>query len=125
MVAPSPSITIILERRDKHIFERLVERLVVRMADRWSIAGFPAIPLASTSTMSLVLVSPSTEIRLNERSDGQSRGLLEDARSDPRVGRHKCQHGGHIGGDHARPLRHAADADADTTKCALAPRPLS
>ena len=62
-------------------------------------------------TVSLVEVSPSTEMRLNECSTASSTQACSVGLVDARVGRDEAKHRGHVGMDHARALGHAADRD--------------
>ena len=65
-----------------------------------------------SSTVSLVDMQPSTSMRLNEVVDADGQRRLHLTGGHHRVGGDDAQHGGQLGGDHARALDHAADAVA-------------
>ena len=64
----------------------------------------PAAPLASSSTVSLVLMCPSTlmQLKLSSTARRQHAAGRRPASSGG-VGQHDGQHRGHVGADHRRP----------------------
>ena len=64
----------------------------------------------SSSTVSLVLVWPSTLMQLNDSSAASCRPALGVAHSELRVGHDHCEHRREIRADHGRALGHAAHA---------------
>ena len=70
-----------------------------------------ARPLASTSTVSLVDVQPSTVMALNDTSTAARSAARSMLGSTDGVGGAQRQHGGHVGGQHGRALGHGADRE--------------
>ena len=68
-------------------------------------------PLASTSTVSLVEVQPSTVIVLNEAATASRSAACSVAGVDGGVGRADGEHGGHVRRQHGGALGHAADGE--------------
>ncbi len=82
----------------------------------WNVArsapasgGVPAAPLANSSTVSLVLMWPSTLMQLKLSSTASRQSSLGHLGSQRRVGQHHAEHRGHIRTDHCRPFGHAGD----------------
>ena len=94
-VAPSPSAT---------ISSASCSRIA---SSRPSGSGAPAAPVACSSTVSLVLIWPSTVIRSNEPLDGGAQRRL--GVGDLGVGLHEAEHGREPGLHHPRPLRLGGD----------------
>ena len=61
--------------------------------------------------MSLVEVSLSTVMALNEAFTPDAEQFLQDGRRQLRVGEHERQHRRHVGRDHARAFGDAVDRD--------------
>ena len=74
--------------------------------------GLDPSPLASTSTVSLVEVHPSTVIALNDAADRLLECLVQDRCVDGGVRGAHGQHRGHVGREHGGPLGHPADREA-------------
>ncbi len=68
-------------------------------------------PVATSSSVSQVEVSPSTVMQLNERSTALGEQGLQDGGRDLGIGPHKGQHGRHVRGDHAGALGDAVEGD--------------
>ena len=73
--------------------------------------GGPRGPLASTSTVSLVDVHPSTVIALNDAPTAPRERRVQRGRVDGGVGREHGQHRRHVRRQHGRPLGHAPDRE--------------
>ena len=78
-------------------------------------------PLANSSSVSLVLVCPSTLTQLNEASAAQSGERVQVGRGDGGVGQDEREHGRHVRADHRRPLGeagqpHLVPADRDSPR---------
>ena len=65
---------------------------LLRIARTLASFWFPASPFASTSTVSFVLMSPSTVMRLKLLRDGFLQRRLQNLRVNRRVGRDEAQH---------------------------------
>ena len=72
----------------------------------------PSFPEAISSTVSLVEVSPSTEIELKLWSTAILQRALERDRIERGIRHHEAEHGGHVGMNHARAFGDADDASA-------------
>ena len=75
-------------------------------------AGLDPSPLASTSTVSLVEVHPSTVMVLKDAATASRSASVQGRRVDGGVGRAHGEHRGHVGGEHGGALGHAADGEA-------------
>ena len=75
-------------------------------------AGLDPSPLASTSTVSLVEVHPSTVMVLNEAATASRSAWCRVGGVDGGVRRAHGEHGGHVGREHGGALGHAADGEA-------------
>ena len=73
--------------------------------------GSAARPLASTSTVSLVEVQPSTVMTLNETSTAARRAAVQHLGRRDGVGGAQRQHRGHVRRQHGRALGHGADGE--------------
>ena len=103
-VAPSPSSAII--RASDSQAERTMPAKAVRSSPRSTVSV--AAVLESRSTVSLVLVWPSTETQLKVFSTASER-ISQVAGPDRGVGEQESQHRGHPRADHRRPFRHAQE----------------
>ena len=73
------------------------------------IGGFPSAPLASSSTVSLVLVQSSTMRLLNESATARVSIVRSVLGIDRGVGGEHREHRGHRRREHRRALGHATD----------------
>ena len=73
-------------------------------------------PLASSSSVSLVLVWPSTLMQLKVWSAALRASAARSSGRHGGVGEDEGQHGGHVRPDHGRPLGHARQADVDAVQ---------
>ena len=69
--------------------------------------GLAPRPLASTSTVSLVDVDPSTVIVLNDAATASASAVVQRGGVDRGVGRAQGEHGGHVRRQHGGTLGHA------------------
>ena len=82
-------------------------------------------PFASSSAVSLVDVSPSTDIILYVSCYACTQCFLQKLLRNRRISRHKAEHRAHIRMDHAGTLAHAADRDGLSVLSSTSYRPLS
>ncbi len=74
------------------------------------MAGWRApLPVANSSSVSLVEVSESTVMALKDGPTPASQAFLQHGRRQAGVGEDEGQHGRHVGRDHARALGDAVD----------------
>ena len=114
LVAPSASARHLVGEAAHDAGERVAERRVGALDA--SIGGLPAAPLASSSTVSLVLVQPSTMRLLNESATALVSVVRSVAGLDGGVGGEHREHRGHGRRQHRRALGHPPTVA--TTPCA-------
>ncbi len=102
----------LLREIDHHAAQRLAE--AARGPDRPAsvTAAFLAWPVAHSSTVSLVEVSPSTVMQLNDTSVASLSSACSTAAGKRRIGEDVAEHRRHVGGDHAGALAEPVDPHA-------------
>ena len=95
------------EQRGAEVVERFAGE---RGRGRGRPGSLGCAPLASSSTVSLVLMWPSTLMQWNDSSTASTRAAWASCLPQRGVGHHQREHRGHVGADHRGPLGHAGDA---------------
>ena len=121
-LAPSPSATI-CSASEWHTCSSAVEEALIVRRPRERSTRFPALPLARTSTVSFVEVSPSTVMALNVVGHHGRERALQKRLPNGRVGHDVREHRRHIRMDHPRALGAAQQADRFAAEPAARRRP--
>ena len=121
--APSPSSTICKREGHADEFQRGAEIFPVVICASLILRA-PDAPLASSVTVSLVEVSPSTVMELKVRVDHGAQRARKQRGRNVGVGGEKAEHGGHIGLNHPRAFGAAEDANLFAVDAAFRGGPL-
>ena len=106
--APSPSSGIWRGQLDAQLVQRRLKRGQVACRPA---AACVAAPLANSSTVSLVLMCPSTLMQLKLSSTAAFSAAWADVGRQRGVGRDDAEHRRHVRADHAGPFAHAGQTD--------------